>query len=195
LYTEPSPAQPAKPLKRKPLGAYKIIHKHTIKIRKIMPEITRIYSPPRGLSRLFFRSPIWLFTKGLGWIFGERLLLLNHVGRKTGRKRQVVLEVAQHNKQTGSYIVNVGYGEKSDWYQNIKKTPNVSIIVGRRKLNANAEIVSPTEGGEIMLTFFREHPIEARMSSMLGYKVDGTEEDFRLLGEKLLFVKFVPKLE
>jgi deazaflavin-dependent oxidoreductase (nitroreductase family) len=160
-----------------------------------MAEITRKYSPPRGIGKLFLRSPIWLFTIGLGWVFGERLLLLNHIGRKTGMKRQVVLEVAHHNKQTGSYTVNVAYGKKSDWYQNIRKTSNVSIIVGRRRLNANAEIVSPAEGGEIMVAFFRQHPIEARMSSMLGYKVDGTEKDFRLLGEKLLFVKFVPYSE
>lgn len=132
---------------------------------------------------------------GLGWMFGERLLLLNHIGRKTGQKRQVVLQVAQHDTQTDSYVVNVGYGEKSDWYRNIKKNPNVSIMVGRRTIHSHAETLSPAEGGESMVTFAREHPIEARMSGMLGYKADGTEEDFRALGERLLFVRFVPRSE
>jgi len=160
-----------------------------------MPEITRKYSPPRGISRLLFRSPIRLFELGLGWMFGKRLLLLNHIGRKTGQKRQVVLQVAQHDRQTDTFVVNVGYGEKSDWYQNIGKNPDVSIMVGRRTINVHAEVLSPAEGGEIMVTFSREHPLEARMSSMLGYRVDGTEEDFRALGEKLLFVRFVPRSE
>jgi deazaflavin-dependent oxidoreductase (nitroreductase family) len=160
-----------------------------------MPEIIRKYKPPRGIGKLLFRSPIRLFEMGLGWMFGNRLLLLNHIGRKTGQQRQVILEVAHHNKQTDTYIVNVGYGETSDWFRNIKKNPNVSIIVGRRKIDARAEVLSPEEGGKIMVTFSREHPIEARMSSMLGYKVDGTERDFRALGEKLLFVKFVPRSE
>lgn len=160
-----------------------------------MPEITRKYSPPRGISRLLFRSPILLFEWGLGWIFGERLLLLNHIGRKTGQKRQVVLQVAQHDKQTDTFVVNVGYGKRSDWYQNIEKNSDVSIVVGRRKINAHAEVLSPAEGGETMVIFFREHPLEARMSSILGYKADGTEEDFRALGEKLLFVRFVPRFE
>jgi hypothetical protein len=105
------------------------------------------------------------------------------------------LEVAKHYQQTDTFIVNVGYGEKSDWYQNVLKTPDVSIIVGRRKVNVHAEKLSPAEGGEIMAAFFRDHPIEARMSSMLGYKVDGTEEDYRLLGENLIFVKFIPRTE
>jgi len=160
-----------------------------------MPEITRKYSPPHGISRLLFRSPIWLFELGLGWIFGGRLLLLNHIGRKTGQKRQVVLEVAQHDKQTDTFIVNVGFGKRSDWYQNIEKNPDVSIMVGRRTIHARAEVLSPADGGEIMVTFSKEHPLEARMSSMLGYKVDGTEEDFRALGEKLLYVRFIPRSE
>jgi deazaflavin-dependent oxidoreductase (nitroreductase family) len=177
------------------LGAFECYTPYILWKRILMPEITRKYSPPRGISRFLFRSPIWLFERGLGWIFGGRLLLLNHIGRKTGKKRQVVLEVARHNPQTDSVIVNVGYGDKSDWYQNILKTPHVSIIVGRRKINARAEILSPAEGGESMMAFSRDHPIEARMSGMLGYKVNGTEEDFRLLGEKLLFVRFIPRSE
>jgi hypothetical protein len=33
--------------------------------------------PPKGLSRLFYRAPIWLYRLKLGWLLGHRFLLLN----------------------------------------------------------------------------------------------------------------------
>ena len=51
--------------------------------------------PPQGCSRLLFRAPVWLYRLGLGGLFGKRMLLLNHTGRKSGLPRQAVLEVVQ----------------------------------------------------------------------------------------------------
>jgi len=159
-----------------------------------MPEKIRELKPPRGFSRLFFRFPITLYRAGFGWLFGNRLLLLNHVGRNSGKQRQAVLEVAHHDKTTNTFIVNVGFGKSSDWYQNIKKVPDVSIMVGRETINVHAEDLPPKEGGEIMVDFFRKHPVEARMASLIGYRVKSNEEDFRALGEELSFVKLTPRL-
>ncbi|MEJ2758855.1 MAG: hypothetical protein P8046_10285, partial [Anaerolineales bacterium] len=39
---------------------------------------------PSGLWRAVFRFPIFLYRLNLGWLFGERALLLEHRGRKTG---------------------------------------------------------------------------------------------------------------
>ena len=160
-----------------------------------MPEKLRELRPPRGLSRLFFRFPIVLYKAGFGWLFGDRLLLLNHIGRKSGKQRQVILEVAHHDKSTNTFIVNPAYGKSSDWYQNIKKNPDTSIMVGRNTINVHAEDIPSKEGGNIMVDFFRKHPIEARMAGLIGYRVKNNEEDFRALGEELSFVKFVPRSE
>jgi len=43
--------------------------------------------------RWFVRSPIWLYRARLGFVFGSRLLMLEHVGRTSGHRRYVVLEV------------------------------------------------------------------------------------------------------
>jgi hypothetical protein len=47
-------------------------------------------------SQRLVRAPIWLYRHGLGWLFGSRLLMLEHVGRKSGQPRYVVLEVIGH---------------------------------------------------------------------------------------------------
>ena len=44
-------------------------------------------------TRWFVRAPIWLFRVRLGFLFGHRLLMLEHVGRKSGLARYVALEV------------------------------------------------------------------------------------------------------
>lgn len=54
---------------------------------------------PRGLLRLGFRLPIWLYRLNLGWILGERFLLLTHTGRKSGLVRQTVIEVYDTTKK------------------------------------------------------------------------------------------------
>ena len=158
-----------------------------------MPEKIKELKPPRGLGRLFFRFPIALYRAGFGWLFGNRLLLLNHVGRKSGKQRQVVLEVAHHDKTTNTFIVNVGFGKSSDWYQNIQKNPDITIMVGKNAINVHAEDLSSKEGGDIMVDYLRKHPIEAKMASFIGYRVKSNEEDFRALGEELSFVKFTPR--
>jgi hypothetical protein len=53
--------------------------------------------PPKGLLRLMLRLPIWLYRLRLGWLLGNRFLLLTHVGRKTGLPHQTVVEVVSHS--------------------------------------------------------------------------------------------------
>jgi hypothetical protein len=42
------------------------------------------------------RAPVWLYRARLGFVFGSRLLMLEHTGRKTGIRRYVVLETVDH---------------------------------------------------------------------------------------------------
>jgi deazaflavin-dependent oxidoreductase (nitroreductase family) len=129
----------------------------------------------------------------LGWLMGERMLLLNHIGRKSGLVRQAVLEVVLHDQVTDAYIVAAAFGKKTHWYQNLLKQPNVSIRVGRRKLDVSAEQFAKEAGAEALLAFVKEHPWEARFVNLLGYRVDGTDEDWRALGEQMIFVALRPR--
>lgn len=79
-------------------------------------EIVKEIRPPAGLSRLLFRLPLHLYRAGLGPMFGHRLLVVNHIGRVTGKRRQVVLEVIVHDDD-GSYVVASGWGPSAAWYQ------------------------------------------------------------------------------
>jgi len=158
-----------------------------------MPEKIRELSPPRGLSRAFFRFPIYIYRLGLGGIFGKRMLLLNHTGRVSGLPRQAMLEVVNHDPDTGTFVVNAGFGPDSDWYRNLMAHPDASIVVGRKKIDVRAEELAPTEAGPLMLNFVRQHPQEARFVRQLGYEVDGSDEDWIALGEELILIALRPR--
>ena len=59
--------------------------------------------------RWIVRAPIWLFRARLGFLFGTRLLMLEHVGRSSGLRRQVVLEIVDHPTPSRHVVVS-GFG-------------------------------------------------------------------------------------
>ena len=153
--------------------------------------------PPRGFSRLLYRLPISLYRWHLGWLLGGRFLLLNHVGRKSGRPRQAVVEVAGYDKATDIYLVAAGFGPKSDWYRNVVKTPDVTIQVGRRRLAVTAVPLSPQESGQAMVDYAHRHPGAARtLARVLGFVVTGSDDEYRRLAEQHIpFVAFRPRAQ
>ena len=78
--------------------------------------------------RWFVRTPIWMFRARLGFVFGSRLLMLEHVGRVSGRRRYVVLEVVDH-PAADRYVVVSGFGERAQWFRNVAANPRVRIFL------------------------------------------------------------------
>jgi deazaflavin-dependent oxidoreductase (nitroreductase family) len=114
---------------------------------------------PGKALRFGLRLPILLYRIKLGWLLGNRFLMLTHTGRKTGLPRQTVIEVVKYDKESNIYYVVSGWGEKSDWYQNIRKTPQVTVHVRGRKFQTNAEFIPLEKAIDIVNTYALEHPI------------------------------------
>lgn len=125
---------------------------------------------------------------------GQRFILVNHIGRKSGKKRQAVLEVIKADPEERTYYVVSAYGERSQWFRNLMHTPQVEVQVGGRRFGAYAERVPAEEGAELLAAYADEHPTAAReISRMVGYEGEGTVENFRALGKSLPVVKFSPR--
>jgi deazaflavin-dependent oxidoreductase (nitroreductase family) len=70
---------------------------------------------------------------------GATLLLLHHVGAKTGKDR---INPLVYNRDGDRYIVfasKAGAPTNPDWYHNLKANPNVEIEVGTETINVVAE--------------------------------------------------------
>ena len=145
--------------------------------------------------RLFiFRLPIWLFEVRLGWLFGRRLLLLYHTGRKTSQIRQTVLEVVRHDKSNNIYFLKSGYGEKADWYKNLMATPYARIMVGLRQNDVVATRIQSANAEEMLLDYWRKNPLIFKhlTTPLLGYKGDATENDVRGLARHIPIFSLTP---
>ncbi|MCB8992151.1 MAG: nitroreductase family deazaflavin-dependent oxidoreductase [Ardenticatenaceae bacterium] len=178
-------------------------HEHAADVRQGLeaykqgsPIRQKAAAPPTGLGKLAFRAPIYLFRAGLGSLLGQRFLLLNHIGRKSGQPRQAVLEVVHYEPDTDTYFVASGYGRQSQWFRNIKANPEVTIQVGRRKLAVTADILGPEASGEMMVQYAQRYPNAAKnLSRLIGYQVDGSAADYQqIAAEHIPFVAMRPRL-
>jgi len=82
--------------------------------------------------RWFVRAPIWLYRARLGFVFGTRLLMLEHRGCSSGLRRYVVLEIVDR-PAPDRYVVVSGFGGRAQWFRNVEANPQVRVHVGSRK--------------------------------------------------------------
>jgi deazaflavin-dependent oxidoreductase (nitroreductase family) len=77
-------------------------------------------------------------------LIGVPTLLLTSTGRRTGRERTAALVYAKDND--GSLIVsasNGGADRPPGWLHNVKTNGSVAVQVGRRRFDAEAEVIDP----------------------------------------------------
>jgi deazaflavin-dependent oxidoreductase (nitroreductase family) len=153
--------------------------------------------PPGKALRFGLRLPVWLYRLRLGWMLGDRFLMLTHKGRKSGLPRQAVIEVVQHDKETDTYYVVSGWGRTSDWYQNIRKDPSVTIHAGARRFRSQAEFIPAAKAVEVLEAYVREHPraFQELTALFLGDRSVPGSEAARRLAEKMPMVAFHPEQE
>ena len=109
-------------------------------------------------SRTLMRAPIWLYRARLGFLFGSRILMLEHIGRKSGAKRYVVLEVLGH-PSPDVYIVASGFGERSQWFRNLVANPRVRVsVAGHVMRPAKARRLPTTEADAALADYVHQHP-------------------------------------
>ncbi|MFE3194573.1 nitroreductase family deazaflavin-dependent oxidoreductase [Nocardia sp. NPDC059240] len=116
-------------------------------------------------TRWFVRAPIGLFRARLGFLFGRRMLMLEHRGRKSGEPRYVVLEtVARPDAHT--VIIASGFGTRSQWYRNLLASPACRITIGLHyRAPATARTLTPDEAKPVLAEYKRAHPAAYRQLS------------------------------
>lgn len=91
-------------------------------------------------------------------LFGSRILLLEHVGRKSGARRHAVLEVIDH-PLPDTYVVASGFGRKAQWFRNIQANPRVRVsAAGQGPRPATARILDQQEADRTLATYRTRHP-------------------------------------
>jgi deazaflavin-dependent oxidoreductase (nitroreductase family) len=108
--------------------------------------------------RWFVRAPVWLYRSRLGFVFGTRLLMLETVGRTSGLRRYVVLEVVDHPAPS-RYVVVSGFGDRAQWLRNIQADPQVRVYLGsRRRAVATAHRLDAAASTASLGRYANTHP-------------------------------------
>jgi deazaflavin-dependent oxidoreductase (nitroreductase family) len=152
---------------------------------------SRFRSRPTGILRIVLRLPVYLYRLDLGWLLGHRFLLLTHQGRKSGRVYQTVLEVVRYEPSTRETIAVSGWGEKADWFRNIRASPALEIQTGRERYAPKQHFLSPEEVHAEILDYERRHPWAMRIvPPLVGFEFDGSDAARRAFADSLRMVAF-----
>ncbi|QBD74717.1 nitroreductase family deazaflavin-dependent oxidoreductase [Ktedonosporobacter rubrisoli] len=148
---------------------------------------------PTGLLKLFFKSPLFLYRWHLGWLLGHRFLMFTHIGRKSGRRLQTVVEVVKYDPVTQESVIVAGYGTISDWYRNLQAHPAVEVQIGFKRYVPQQRLLTSEETYEILKYYKRKHPFLVRgLFSFVGYPYDGTEAGLQAVNQIVRGVAFRP---
>lgn len=140
---------------------------------------------------------MYLYRWRLGWILGKRCLLLTHIGRRSGLRRQTVLEVVEYRKQGPEVVVVNGFGPDSDWLRNIEARPGEEVAVGSLHFVAAHRFLDEEEATRVIQAY--EHRsrligplLRAGFSWLLGWRYHASDADRRRLVRQLRLIAFRP---
>jgi deazaflavin-dependent oxidoreductase (nitroreductase family) len=145
-----------------------------------------------------FRTPVYLYHWHLGWLFGHRCLMLTHTGRRTGLRRQTVLEVVEYRKEGPEVVVANGFGPDCDWVRNIQADPNEEVTVGFQHFAASHRFLEEEEAIQVIQRYERRNrfiaPIVRRgFNWLLGWTYHGDESERRKFVQQIPLIAFQPR--
>ena len=151
---------------------------------------------PNTFQKFFFKVPVWVHKMGFGgWerLVGAQWMLIAATGRKSGKRRETMVDVMHYDAATDTYYIEAAYGSRADWFRNIQANPHFEAQVGRRKFHASASPLTTGNAGEMIVQFFRRKPAYTRtVMAMVGMKFEG-EDELRALGSKLTLIAVQPE--
>jgi deazaflavin-dependent oxidoreductase (nitroreductase family) len=156
-----------------------------------LPDAWSFRQRPTGVFKRFLRLPVYLFHWRLGFVLGDRIVLITHRGRKSGRTYQTPVEVVEHDRAACEYIVCSGTGPRADWYQNLAAEPALTIQVGNQHWTPCQRFLDPEEAARRFAGYETEHPRTARkLLRSMGNSYDGTDEGRLEMMKRMPMVAF-----
>lgn len=140
---------------------------------------------PRPIARRLLGAPARIYDLGLGWLFGQRFVRLTHVGRRSGRQYQTMLEVLAV-RPDGEVVVIAGLGPSADWFRNIQAHPGVEVALARQRFRPVHRMLGEDEAVAVMADYERRNrwvaPLVRRVLTwVVGWRYDSSEAARRRL--------------
>jgi len=108
-------------------------------------------------TRWIVRAPIALYRAGLGWMLGDRLVMIEHLGRVSHDRRFVVVEVVDRDRN----VVRVasGFGTRAQWYRNLQANGVAYLSTGgARHVRAAVRLLDRDESEAGLAVYAARYP-------------------------------------
>jgi deazaflavin-dependent oxidoreductase (nitroreductase family) len=120
----------------------------------------------RGMDYMRVADRVWPITRRLikghtavyratGGLIGQRILggppmlLLDHIGAKSGTKRTSPLAYVQDGDDIVLIASKGGHPKHPGWYHNLRANPDTTIQVGSKRRAVRARVANDTERGRL----------------------------------------------
>ena len=96
-----------------------------------------------------------LLYRASGGLIGHRvpfappMLLLEHVGAKSGKRRISPLVYVRDGEQVVLVASKGGFPKNPAWFHNLCANPDTRVQIGRRRLDVHARVARPEERGRL----------------------------------------------
>ena len=141
------------------------------------------------LRRALFRLPLSL-ERVAGWgavrlatpLTGVEWIVLETVGRRSGRPHTVVVDVVGHDAARDVRYVQPADGRRSAWVHNVRAQPDIIARIDGQPRPVRVRGATGAEGAEVVLRFLRAHPWYGRVIVwFVGYvdRIDLPDEQLR----------------
>lgn len=153
---------------------------------------------PGPIARRLLRVPARLYDWNLGWLLGHRFLRLTHVGRRTGRTYQTMLEVIGISAaKPEEVIVLAGLGASADWYRNVRASGSSTVAIGGSRFRAVHRTLGEAEACRVLADYEHRNrwvaPLIRRLLSWLvGWQYEGSAAARERLVRELPVIAFRP---
>ena len=116
--------------------------------------------------------------------------MLEHIGRTTGARRYVVLEVIDR-PSPDQYVVVSGFGERAQWMRNVAANPQVRVYLGgRAPVPAHATRLSAEGAAACLARYATAHPrawakLRPVLEETLGARIGESGTDLPMVSLEL----------
>jgi deazaflavin-dependent oxidoreductase (nitroreductase family) len=141
-------------------------------------------------NRRLVRAPIWLYRIRAGALLGTRMMMLEHIGRTSGARRYVVLEVVDRPRPD-TIVIASGFGARAQWFRNITVNPHVRVWLGSHPpAAAVARVLDPHSADEVLADYRARHPktweqFKVVLEETLGQPISDTQSPLPMVELRL----------
>lgn len=151
-------------------------------------------SAPAGVLKRLLHLPVALDERGWGRLLGQRFIIIDHVGRRSGRPYRTPVEVVARDPKGPAWTVIAAWRERPDWLANIEARPASAVTVaGRRHEAPRQRRLDVDESLDVLAAYAVAHPLALRgLAAVFGWPDLRRPGGLRALAEEYALLEFRP---